>query len=261
MVGAVAVVLAAWFLMLGYDALAQEGKWKVIIDTADAATGPPESIRALVRARAELAVGGPEKAESSIRLGLQAAAREGRLPAALGMADKLSGGTVLANEELAALCADAGLADLAFRLLRARLASTAGSAALLPAYQAAKVASPNAPSVADFDRYLALFEETEIDPEVTAAAVAAEPSYVPTRMTHALVLLQRGKPAEADAVFDDITVYFDQLPPAYQAVVGAIASANGRASEATAMARKIDASLLTPGEKQLLRGVQPAAVP
>ena len=80
-------------------------------------------------------------------------------------------------------------------------------------------------------------------------------------MTHALLLLRRKQPQQADAVFDDITIYFDQLPAAFQTIVAAIASANGRASEATAMARQIDASLLTPGEKQLLRGVQPADVP
>jgi predicted amidohydrolase len=65
-------------------------------------------------------------------------------------------------------------------------------------------------------------------------------------------------PAEADAVFDDITIYFDQMPPAYQAVLAAIAEANGRSLEAAAMASRIDKSNLTTGEKDLLRKIQPS---
>ena len=57
-------------------------------------------------------------------------------------------------------------------------------------------------------------------------------------------------------MFDDITVYFDQLPPAYQAIVAAISEANGRPLEAAAMASRIDKSKLTPGEKDLLRKIE-----
>jgi hypothetical protein len=250
------VALTAWS-----DAFAREGRWKTIIEIVDAATGPPESVRAMVRARAEVATGGAAKAENSIRLGLQAAAREGRLPAALGMADKLSGGAKLANEELLALCSYPGLADLTFRLLHARLGYTQGTAALLPAYERARAAAPEAASVANFGRYLALFGETEVDPAMTtetAAAVAAEPSYISPRVTHALLLLKLGQPAQADAVFDDITVFFEQLPPSHQAVVAAVAAANGRKAEAEAMTARIDKSKLTTGEKDLLSKIQPS---
>lgn len=240
------------------DALARRGEWKAVIDAADSSTGPPESVRALTRARAEIGIGGSEdKAMSSIRLGLQAAAREGRLPAALGMADKLSGGPKVANEELLGLCGNPGTADLAFRLLQGRIIAGEGTAALMPAYEKAKAVAPDAPTVKDFGRYLELFRGgLAVDPADTAAAVQADPSYIPMRITHALVLLRRGKPPEADAVFKDITVYFDQLPPAYQAVIAAIAQANGRSLEAAAMARQIDKSALTPGENDLLRKIQ-----
>jgi hypothetical protein len=188
---------------------------------------------------------------------LQAAAREGRLPAALGMADKLSGGPKVANEELLALCGNPGTADLAFRLLQARVIAGEGTASLLPAYEKANSVAPDAPTVKDFGRYLEMFRGGLIvEPADAAAAVQADPSYIPMRMTQALVLLRRGKPAEADAVFDDITIYFDQMPPAYQAVIAAIAEANGRSLEAAAMASRIDKTNLTPGEKDLLRKIQ-----
>lgn len=241
------------------DALGRRGDWKAVIGIADSSTGPPESVRALTRARAEIMVGGSEdKAVNSIRLGLQAAAREGRLPAALGMADKLSGGPAVANEELLALCGNPGTADFAFRLLQARLIAGEGTAALLPAYEKAKAVAPDAPTLKDFGRYLDALRGLSADPQETAAAVQSEPSYIPMRMTQALVFLRRNKPAEADAVFDDITIYFDQMPPAYQAIIAAVAQANGRSLEAAAMASRIDKSNLTPGEKDLLRKIQPS---
>jgi len=240
------------------DALGRQGDWKSVIGIADSSTGPPESVRALTRARAEIMVGGSkDKAVNSLRLGLQAAAREGRLPAALGMADKLSGGPGVANEELLVLCGNPGTADLAFRLLQARLIAGEGTGALLPAYEKAKAAAPDGPTLKDFGRYLDALRGLPADPRETAAAVQAEPSYIPMRITQALVFLRRNKPAEADAVFDDTTIYFDQMPPAYQAVIAAVVQANGRSLEAAAMASRIDKSNLTPGEKDLLRKIQP----
>jgi hypothetical protein len=242
------------------DAHARRGEWKAVIEAADSSTGPPESVRVLTRARAEIGLGGSgDKAVNSIRLGLQAAAREGRLPAALGMADKLSGGPKVANEELLLLCENPGTADLAFRLLQARLIAGEGTAALLGAHDKAKAAAPHAPTVKDFGRYLELFRGgLAVEPADTAAALQADPSYIPMRITRALMLLRRNKPAEADAVFDDITIYFDQMPPAYQAVLAAISEANGRSLEAAAMASRIDKSNLTTGEKDLLRKIQPS---
>jgi hypothetical protein len=163
----------------------------------------------------------------------------------------------VANEELLVLCGNPGTADFAFRLLQARLIAGEGTGALLPAYEKAKAAAPDGPTLKDFGRYLDALRGLPADPRETAAAVQAEPSYIPMRMTQALVFLRRNKPAEADAVFDDITIYFDQMPPAYQAVIAAVVQANGRSLEAAAMASRIDKSNLTPGEKDLLRKIQP----
>ena len=129
---------------------------------------------------------------------------------------------------------------------------------MLSAYEKAKAVAPDAPTLKDFGRYLEALRGLPAEPQETAAAVQSEPSYIPMRITQALVFLRRNKPAEADAVFDDITIYFDQMPPAYQAVIAAVAQANGRSLEAAAMASRIDKSNLTSGEKDLLSKIQPS---
>jgi hypothetical protein len=234
------------------EALARQGEWEKVAESADAATGPPESVRLLTRARAETALGGAAHAQKSIRFGLQAAAREARLPAAVGMADKLSGGPQIANEELALLCANPMAADIAFRILLPRLLTTAGTESVIPAYESARLAAPKSRSVQDFGRYLSHFRGAIIDPALTAAAVEEEPANVSMRMTHALLLLRLDRPAEASAVFDDITVFFKNLPPPYQAVVASITGANGQHEMAVAMRAQIDSGKLSAGEKDLL---------
>ena len=234
------------------EALARQGEWEKVAESADAATGPPESVRLLTRARAETALGGAAHAQKSIRFGLQAAAREARLPAAVGMADKLSGGPQIANEELALLCANPLAADIAFRILLPRLLTTAGTESVIPAYESARLAAPKSRSVQDFGRYLSHFRGAIIDPALTAAAVEEEPANVSMRMTHALLLLRLDRPAEASAVFDDITVFFKNLPPPYQAVVASITGANGQHEMAVAMRAQIDSGKLSAGEKDLL---------
>ena len=236
-------------------ALAAMGNWDEVIATANSATGPPESVRVLTRARAESALGGAPRSESSIRLGLQAAAREGRLPAAVGMVDKLPGGPAMVDEQLVFLSGQTGSADLAFRMLRARWSRSKGTDALLPVYETARRIAPNAASVRDFGRYTDLAKGLLVDQAATSDAVAAEPADIYARITRALNLLRMQKPEEANAVFDDITVFFETLPPGQQAVIAAINQARGEKELAGAMRAKIDTSVLNPGERGLLQGI------
>ena len=244
--------------------LAGLGNWPAIVASADSATGPPESVRVLTRARAEVVMGGPEKALSSIRLGLQAAAREGRLPAAVGMVDKLEGGPAAVDEQLVQLSSRPGLADLAFRMLRARWSRTKGTDALVPVHAAAGKASPDAASVRDFGRYLALTQKadkdyagggTDIADHDTLAAVVSDPADIDARVTRALHLLLLRRPDDAGAVFDDVTVFFETLPPGQQAVIAAVNQARGQHELARAMRDKIDTSVLNAGERGLLQGI------
>jgi hypothetical protein len=63
--------------------------------------------------------------------------------------------------------------------------------------------------------------------EETAAAVADEPSNTTFRITHALNLLKKNRPAEALEVFDDVTVFADRLSPGQQAVIAAVLLGSG----------------------------------
>ena len=236
-------------------ALAGKGDWENVITTANSATGPPESVRVLTRARAESSLGGAPRSESSVRLGLQAAAREGRLPAAVGMVDKLPDGPVMVDEQLVELCGKPGIADLAFRMLRARWSRSKGTDSLVPVYERARQAAPDAASVSDFGRYVELARGLVGDPAATQRAVEDHPADIDARVTLALQFLRQRKPVEANAVFDDITIFFEALPPGQQAVIAAINQARGERELARAMRDKIDTSILNPGERGLLQGI------
>jgi hypothetical protein len=236
-------------------ALAAMGNWEEVISTANSATGPPESVRVLTRARAESALGGAPRSESSVRLGLQAAAREGRLPAAIGMTDKLDGGPAMVDDQLVELCGKPGIADLAFRMLRARWSRSKGTDSLVPVYERARQAAPDAASVRDFGRYVELATGLLGDPAATQRAVEDQPADIDARVTRALQLLRAQKPEEANAIFDNITIFFEALPPGQQAVIAAINQARGEKESARAMRAKIDTSVLNPGERGLLQRI------
>jgi hypothetical protein len=236
-------------------ALAGQDDWQGVIAAANSATGPPESVRVLTRARAESALGGAPRSESSVRLGLQAAAREGRLPAAMAMVDKLPGGPTMVDEQLVLLCGQPGTADLAFRMLRARWSRSRGTDSLLPVYETARQAAPEAASVRDFGRYVESSKGILGDLAATQEAIDAQPADIDARITRALQLLRHRKPDEANAVFDDLTIFFETLPPGQQAVIAAINQARGQHELARAMQAKINTSILNAGERGLLQGI------
>jgi hypothetical protein len=64
-------------------------------------------------------------------------------------------------------------------------------------------------------------------------------------------LLKAGRPGEALAVFDDLDVMVDKLPPGLRAVSAAVLHAAGDPS-ALVVVRGIDPALLSPGEYALI---------
>jgi len=70
-----------------------------------------------------------------------------------------------------------------------------------------------------------------------------------------LAKLRGGKKEEALSSFDDITVFYDRLPPGPQAVICAIIAANGQSERVAALSKVIDRSKLTEGEAALIRGL------
>ncbi len=161
----------------------------------------------------------------------------------------------MVDEELVVLCRQPGTADLAFRLLRGRWSRTKGTDALVPAYETARQAAPDAASVRDFGRYADLAKGLLVDADATQVAVVTDPAEINARVTRSLLLLRQRRPDEADAVFNDITIFFEALPPGQQAVIAAINQARGQRELARAMLAKIDTSKLNAGERGLVRDI------
>ena len=238
------------------NALARDGKWDELLDTAEQSKAP-ESIRMMTRAQAEAALGREENKDVSVRQAVVAAAREGKLEPILEAADGI-GASKVADAELLNLCGNPGTAGVAFHLLRERLGRTAGTDALADAYNRATTAAPDAPAARDFARYLSLFEGGMPASEETAAAVEEEPGNMARRINHALLLVRYSRPDEAKAALSGVTIFYPQLPAAYQAVLAVVAGANGEKELASQLRSGINLALLNRKEKALLDQFAPA---
>jgi hypothetical protein len=247
------------------DALARLGNWQGVLQTTETAEKVPDSMRQLTRVWA-VANSGEQAAQRqalgpAVEAAVQAAAREKQLRPMLDSLDSIGAGDA-ADAELTRLCANPEVADAAFTLLRERVGSIGGTAALETAYARALEAAPGAPSVIDHGRYLELFRGLRVEPSKTAAAIASQPAEIPPRITHALLMLRRNDPAAAKAAFDDVTVFYDQMAPAHQVVVASFTAGTGDLKMARLMRGIIDTSALTPGEMAVLdQWVPPESVP
>jgi hypothetical protein len=246
------------------DALGKLSNWQGILTTADNAEKVPDSLRQLTRVWALTNMNAAEEESAKrkplapvVEAAVQAAASEKQLRPMLSSLDSIGAGA-MAEVELARLCAYPGTADAAFSLLRERVGRTRGTAALDAAYESAKKAAPNAPSVMDHGRYLELFRGLQLTPQDTTAAIAAQPAEVAPRVTHALFMLRKNNPAAAKATFDDVTVFFDQMIPAQQAVVAAYTAGTGDTALAGRMRGVIQTDVLTAGELAVLDQWVPA---
>lgn len=250
-------------------ALAKMDNWTAVIETADAGGNVPLSIRLLTKARAEYAL--RQQAQSgakSLADAVRAAAREGTLPTIVATGDEI-GGQAVVDATLVELCGDSGFAEDVFRMTRDRLSRrVANEQGLLAAAHArALVAAPNAVSVQDYARYLQLIaprkdDESDeevaarmVDPEETARAMAAAPKDPAVRATHALALLKAGRAQEAVGAFDDLTVFYNRVPPALQAVICRVLADGGQKPRALEAVQAIDEKSLTTNEMALLGGL------
>jgi hypothetical protein len=138
------------------------------------------------------------------------------------------------------------------QLARQRFTRSGQPASLQAAYDAAAYASPHSPTVKDLQRYERLLSGEAVDPEETSAALAAAPTDINLRFTHALALLKAGRSSDALAVFDDFDVFVEQLPPGQQAVAAAIFAATGNEPVARSLSASLDSHLLAPGEFALI---------
>ncbi len=232
-------------------ALAATGQWEEMLALAQGGGNVPEALRELTSAEAATQLGRTGMVEKSVPQAIRAAVREGSLLLALDRADAMGQGA-RADATLIELCGDAGQADYLFAVARERFGRRGQFASLQAAYDKARLAAPDGAAVQDQRRYTDLLAGNKVDPEETAAALAANPTDLDHRMTHAFALLQAGRPEEAWSVFDDFTVFYDELRPGHQAVVSAIVAAKGDPDLAVRAARIIDINRLTPGEYLLI---------
>lgn len=237
------------------DALARLSNWQGVLETTESAEKVPDSMRQLTRVWAVVNSGDPVAMRSALSQAVgsavQAAARERQLRPMLDSLDSIGTGAA-ANVELERLCANPEVADAAFTLLLERIGRSGGTAALEPAYARALEAAPGAPSVINHGRYLELFRGLRVESAETTAAIAAQPSEIPPRITHALLMLRKNDPAAAKATFDDVTVFFDRMTPSQQAVVAAYTAGTGDVALARRMRGIINTEVLTKGERALL---------
>ena len=232
------------------DALAKLGQWQALYQLSEVPGGAPESLRLGSRTLAARRSERDDEVPGLLGSALRAAQAEGRLPETLATLDR-AGETALLDDILPGLCADGKTASC-FALVRHRLAQNGDHALLLQTFEAARAVAPDLPAVQDFARRQDVLAGRPVDAAETAAAVQAEPSDLPARLTHGLLLLREGRAAEALATFDDIDVYVGRLPAGDQAIVYAIQAANGQDFEANALLAAIDRTRLTEAEAALL---------
>jgi len=240
------------------DALGKLGNWDAVMATAETGGNVPESIRLLTRARAQYALrADPVSGATSVAEGLRAAAKEQKLPAAIKAADEF-GAAQAVGDALVDLCGDPAVAGDAFRLARERFAATGDHARMATAFTRAKTAAPGEMSVRDYARYIGLLADSneEVDLAAVEADVASAPADPLVRVTASLAKLRAGRTEEALTSFDDITVFYDRLPPGPQAVICAVIAANDEKDRALALARSIDRSKLAPDEAALIQDLR-----
>ena len=227
----------------------QTGDWERLGRlAADAPPSIPVPLRDFLRGYAEMRAGRSGPGEVSLRKGLAGAAANGRLGALTDFADKL-GAKRETDAALMALCRQPDEAGPAFAAVRLRVADPAKVAA---AYDAARRAAPDAPSVRDYERYLSLLDGRAVDMAEIEAAVAAAPKDPLPRITLLLARLRSDQPATALATLDDVMVVFHAMPPGPQALISAAYAAAGQNERALQMASSVKISLLRPGEYAIL---------
>lgn len=234
------------------EALFASDNTDAVLAAVEAGGNVDADVRMAAKARAEYARGrGAQGGATALREAMDAAAKLRRLEFLLPAADGFGASNVV-DEKIIELCDDHSLADYAFRVARDRFSRSGQNALLSAALVRALGAAPQSLAVRDYESYTALLESRDVDLETTAELCRAEPSNVAFRITHALNMLKKDRPAEAAGIFDDITVFADRLPPGQLAVVAAVLAASGKIEAARSAAKAIDSELLSPGEYALV---------
>ncbi len=252
-------------------ALAVMENWTAVLETADVNGKAPGWLRLAAKARAEFGLGrGGQSGAKSVADAMGQAVRAGTLSEGMIAEFDQMGASAAVDAALIDMCGDPRFGDTVFRLTRDRLSrrGDAGAEFLASAHQRASAVAPNGPAVVAYARYLLLIgdigqngllpagqpapDKLVVDPADTAKSVQDAPADETVRATHALALIQAGRGTESFGVFDDLTIYFNRLPPSMQAILIAAASASDEPGLAGEMRKKTDPAPLSPAEQKLL---------
>ncbi len=232
-------------------ALASAGRWEELLQLSEAGANASESLLSTTRYIAARQSDRQGIAAQSLSTALTAAVRTGRLSEVAGTLDA-NGAVDSVDEEIVRLCADPASADSVFRIARDRFSRLGKPGLLQEAFLCAQSASPSAASVDDYRRRTDLLAGRRVDLAETAAAIDRAPADPVPRFTHTLNLLLAGRPAEAEAVFDDMDIFVEQLAPCDKAIVIAVLRANGDTERSERLLNSIEPAHLTAEEKKLV---------
>ena len=233
------------------DALSLTQDWPGLVKLIEAGSPLNPVATSLLRARAERGLGRSAGADESLALALRSSAARFQLPETLEQVDA-AGQSVVGDRILLELCGDFAFSDYALRVARWRFSSRGEPRLRQQAFERARTASPRAPTVLDFQRREQLLAGQKVDPAETAEALAANPSNMDLRLTHALALLRQERIAEARRVLEPGEAIRLQLEASQKAVGVAVLAASGSPGEAMALARTIKSAHLTEGEYRLV---------
>jgi len=234
------------------EAMLRLGNAEGVISEAESPGSAGLDVVSLLKARAFYMRGlDPKGVASALREAMDAAAKTGRLDLVLGTGDALKA-TRVVDEKLVELCGESTVADYAFAMALDRFPSRGQPAMLASAAERARRTAPENARVQDYARYDDIINDRAVDLEQTASAMPESPGNVSVRVTHALNLLKHGRPTEAMAAFDDVTIFASRLTPGQLAVLAAVLAANGDDPRALTVSRALDPELLQPGEYTLI---------
>jgi len=251
-----AVAHADW-LLLYLDALAGLERWNDIFNLLDAETiiGLSDSIRLLFLARAAEKSGDKEKADQSWRemqLGLAYEKPE--------VVSFIAAYALRIGEREQAIKAYTSLSHRKETALEGYLGlircwpQNTPAAELLPLYQEMTESFPMLTEAKNDQIYLKLLTN---DKPATTAAIASEiynttHQSLATLSINALGMLKTGKPAEADALYNNKSISWLSSPPQWRVVRASVLYAIGKKKEADEITRTINKSQLRPEERALL---------
>ncbi len=233
------------------DALTETRDWAGLLALMQAGSPLNVTATSLLRSRAERGLGRTAAADESLAAALRSAVGRFQLPESLDQVDAV-GQSALGDRVLLDLCRDFACSDYALRVARHRFSGRGEPRLREQAFTHARTASPRSPAVLDYERRAQLMDGSVVDPDETAEALAAEPSNMDVRLTHALALLRQERVAEARQVLEPGEVIRHQLDPGQKAVVAAVLAAAGSREEARALARTIRPAHLTDSEYRLV---------